>query len=454
MKPYRLTAKWMLVSLMLIALCFILVPTTHAIEIVDKETVVIEAGEVIEDDLMVFANEFILNGTVKGDLILFVNTATLNGIVEGDLMGGGQEIFLNGTFADDVRLGGTVVTLGEAARIGDDLMAGGYSLESKAGSLVEGDFFLAVGQSRLAGNVAGDLWMTGGGLELLGEVAGNVQADVGAAEDAPVFSPFAFMPNAPNIPAFNWGLTVSDQAQIGGELSYTGPVAADIPAGVVFGEVTFAQAAVATPAEETTITPTQAAFNWLANLLRQLVVLLLIGVLMVWLAPRWTDKVAAYGQEKPLPSLGWGVLAIAVFVVAIVLTIVLMGLLVTAFGALTLDGLVGAVIMLGLFITFGLLLLFAFTVAYFTKIIVAVTGGRFIFNRFNSHLADSAYWSMMLGVLLIVILTAIPWIGSLIGLLVTLLGFGALWLEGRTGWQHRLAWWSEAPTAEVKVKPA
>lgn len=88
MKPYRLTAKWMLVSLMLIALCFILVPTTHAIEIVDKETVVIEAGEVIEDDLMVFANEFILNGTVKGDLILFVNTATLNGIVEGDLMGG------------------------------------------------------------------------------------------------------------------------------------------------------------------------------------------------------------------------------------------------------------------------------------------------------------------------------------------------------------------------------
>jgi len=35
------------------------------------EKVVIEAGEVIEDDLYVTANEFVLDGTVKGDLIAF-----------------------------------------------------------------------------------------------------------------------------------------------------------------------------------------------------------------------------------------------------------------------------------------------------------------------------------------------------------------------------------------------
>ncbi len=33
------------------------------------ETVVIEEGQVIEDDLYVSANTFILKGTVKGDLI-------------------------------------------------------------------------------------------------------------------------------------------------------------------------------------------------------------------------------------------------------------------------------------------------------------------------------------------------------------------------------------------------
>ncbi len=43
------------------------------------ENVVIKANEVIEDDLYVTANNFVLNGTVKGDLIVFGATITING---------------------------------------------------------------------------------------------------------------------------------------------------------------------------------------------------------------------------------------------------------------------------------------------------------------------------------------------------------------------------------------
>ncbi|HUM68955.1 MAG TPA: hypothetical protein PLK31_08930, partial [Chloroflexota bacterium] len=183
--------------------------------------------------------------------------------------------------------------------------------------------------------------------------------------------------------------------------------------------------------------------------------LLLVGFLMAWLTPRWTGQVAGFVRERPLPSLGWGLLAIAAIFVSMMLVVAVMIMLAMAFNALTLGGLAGTTIAIGLFVLFGLALLFGFTVTYFAKIIVAVASGRFIFSKFNSRLAENRYWCMALGVLLIVILTAVPWIGPLVALVVALLGFGALWQEGIKGWQQRLgAWRSEEPMPEMKVKPA
>lgn len=452
---HPLRKKWVTAVLISILLFIVLVPASYAAEIFDDETVTINAGEVIDDDLIVFANNFVMDGTVKGDLLVFANKATINGVVEGDILGGAQELILNGTVMDDARMGGMVITLGEAAQVGDDFMAGGYSLESKAGSLIEGDMYFGVAQSRLAGDVAGDLWMSGGGLELLGTVEGDVQADVGSAADAPVFAPFAFAPNAPQMPVFPWGLTIGNQAEIGGDLSYSSPVAATVPANLVTGDVVFEEV-ITTPTttEEVVITPTQKAFNWVTDFLRQFIALFLIGAIMIWIAPHWTNKVSHFVQDEPLPSLGWGLLAVALILLGIFLTITVMILVAMLLGALTLADLVGTVVTLGLFITFGLLLLFAFTVAYFAKIIVAVAFGRFLFNKANSQFAQSGYWSLALGVFLIVLFTAIPYLGALISLAVTLLGFGALWLEGRKGWLYRLTWHSDDPIQEMKVSPA
>ena len=449
----RLHKKWIFATLLSLLLCFIIVPSSFAVEIFEDETVIIKAGEVIEDDLMVFANELIMDGTVEGDLLVFANRAKINGLVEGDVLGVAQEIVINGTVADDVRIADMVLTLGEAAQIGDDLLAGAYSFETKAGSLVEGDMLLGVGQSRLAGDVAGDLWMSGGGLELLGTVAGDVQADVGSAADAPVFPPFTFVPDAPQVPTVAWGLTLGEEAAIGGDFTYTAPIAVEIPTAAVDGQVAFDQVVPVT-AEEEVVTPQQRTFIWLGDFFRQLITLLVIGLLMVWIAPHWTNKVAYYVQDKPLPNLGWGLLAIAVLLLAIVLTVAVMIMVAILLGALTFADLVSAVVIFGLFVTFGLILLFAFTVAYFTKIIVSVAVGRFLFMRFNSRFAESGYWSMALGVFLIVLFTAIPYIGGLLSLIVTILGFGALWMEGRKGWQDRLTWHTDDSMVEMKVKPA
>ena len=451
-----LNRKWITAVLISLLLIIVLVPTAIAAEIFEEETVIIKAGEVIDDDLIVFANNFVMDGTVKGDLLVFANKATINGIVEGDILGGAQELILNGTVQDDVRMGGMVLTLGEAALIGDDLLAGGYSLESKAGSLVEGNMYFGVAQSRLAGDVLGDLWMSGGGLELLGTVGGDVQAEVGSAADAPAMSPFTFMPDAPPMPAFPWGFTIGEQAEIGGDLSYTSPVAATIPANVVTGDVVFEEVVVTPTAatEEVVITPAQQTFNWIANFLRQFVTLLLIGAIMIWIAPHWTNKVSYFVQDEPLPTLGWGLLTVALVLVTIVLTVAVVIMVALLLGALTFADLVGTVLTLGAFVTFGLVLLFAFTVAYFAKIMVAVALGRYLFTRFNAHFAESGYWSLTFGLFLLVLFTAVPYLGPLVSLIVTLLGFGALWQEGRKGWLYRLTWHSDDPVQKMEVSPA
>ncbi|NOH03260.1 MAG: hypothetical protein HND47_15515 [Chloroflexi bacterium] len=78
----------------------------------EGDVVVIEADEVIDDDLYVSANEFTLEGTVKGDLFVAGNVITINGTVEGDLFAGGNSVIINGTVMDDVRIGGAALKLG------------------------------------------------------------------------------------------------------------------------------------------------------------------------------------------------------------------------------------------------------------------------------------------------------------------------------------------------------
>ena len=72
------------------------------------DRVVIGAEEVIDDDLYVTAQEFILDGTVNGDVIAFAQTVTVNGRVDGDLMSAAQTVVVNGEVTGSVRVAGSV----------------------------------------------------------------------------------------------------------------------------------------------------------------------------------------------------------------------------------------------------------------------------------------------------------------------------------------------------------
>ena len=65
------------VTLVLLLLLVLLVASSSA-ESVSGDQVVIEADQVVEDDLYASANELIIDGTVKGDVLTFARSVTVN----------------------------------------------------------------------------------------------------------------------------------------------------------------------------------------------------------------------------------------------------------------------------------------------------------------------------------------------------------------------------------------
>ncbi|TEU19764.1 MAG: polymer-forming cytoskeletal protein [Anaerolineales bacterium] len=431
MKQKRFRKLAGLISLICLVL-FALVPAALAFEGRGGDTVVIGADEVIEDDLYVGAGTFILDGTIKGDLIVGGNTIEINGTVEGDLLAAGQTVVVRGTVTDDVRIAGQVLTLDSEAQVGDDVMAAGMSIEGKKGSSVGGSFFYAGYQALLAGDVAENLAVAVGGLQLSGSVGGDVKAEVGEVEEGP--SPMFFMPGVPSMPSVPLGLTVDEGAHIGGKLDYTSASEWSIPAGVVAGTIRRHEPEVKVEVEveeEVVVSPTRRAANWFLRHLRRLVTLLLVGLLMVWVVPSWTEKATGALQAKPLPSLGWGVVTIAAFIFAllVILTVTIIGAVVL--GVITLGGLAGTTAWTGALTMALLAFCFSIAVAYVTKVVVSFLGGRLILAGLKPDWAEGRIWPLVVGVVLFIIITTIPRLGGLVNLVVVLLGLGALWLLGR-----------------------
>jgi len=426
--------KLLAIAGMVLLAALLAVPTASAFEGRGGDVIVIKADEVIDDDLYVGAGTFTLDGTVKGDLVVAGGTIEINGTVEGDLMAAGQSVSIDGTVGDDARVAGYALVVGGA--VGDDLIAAGFSLENESASGVGGDLLSVGYQALLAGDVTGSAQVAGGAVQIAGAIGRDVYVNVGGAEpgqEMPPGFPFVFMPDMPAVPSVPLGLTIDESASIGGDLSYTANAQVDVPGGVVAGDVDFTRYVPDVEAEPEVKPPSAIALvgRWFVRQLRRLITLLLVGAAMMWLVPEWTRKVASIVEEQPLPSLGWGVVAIVAFLVGMLVLGMATVLLAIVFGLVTLGELAGRFVTLGGIVMGVASLGFSLTWAYVTKIVVSLLLGQLIFRLFKSPVAEHRWWPVLLGVVIFVIIAAIPLLGWLARLAAVLLGLGAVWLWGR-----------------------
>lgn len=424
------------ISLMLVVLlaAMLVVPAALAFDGRGGDRVVIAAGEVIEDDLYVGGTEVIIDGTIKGDLIAAGRNVIINGTVEGDVLAGAQSVEINGTVTDDVRMAGFAMSLGSEAVVGGDVVAAGYSLETRPGSVIESKLIYGGGQALLAGEISSDLLASVAALEIDGRIGGNVKVQVDAPTDGdPMrFNPSTFSPELPTVPSIASGLEIGESAQIEGDLDYTSPQEFSLPVGQISGQVAFTLAQVDQALEdvrpEVRINP---AVTWTLDTLRNIVALVVIALLLAWLAPSWFKRPAEQLSAAPLPSLGWGFVTAFVFPIAF-LTLLGVVIMVAIFlAALTLGNLSGAVFSVGTVLLITLAVLASLIGTYLVKIVAGYFAGRWLLNRIKPSLAEHRVYPVLIGVFIIALVVAIPFVGWLFSLLITLFGLGALFLLTR-----------------------
>jgi cytoskeletal protein CcmA (bactofilin family) len=414
-----------LMSIALVPWC-LSIGVVSAAESRAEPQLLIAADEVIEDDLYLFGDEITIDGQVNGDVCAFGRLIRMNGTVEGDFMAAGRAIVISGKVGDDVRMAGQVLKIDDDANIADDVMAAGFSLEAADGSSIDGDLLYGGYQALLAGRVGGKVI---GGLANC-EISGNIGKDVHLGVGGDQTGPIAYTAGSPPpiaIPNVPPGLTIRDTVKIDGDLEYESSSEADIAAGAkIAGEIRHKL-----PDVETTLPPTLA--QKMLSVFGRYAALLVVGVGVLLVAPNWMRGMSDGVKTRPIASLGLGVAGIAGFIVLLIVIFVAVIVLAVISAAVKLTGLVPVVIVLGLTAGAVTVVSFWFFTVYLADIVLSFFAGSWLLNLAKPTMGENRFFALLVGLVLLALISSVPYLGSIVGWLVVLFGLGALvgWLFWR-----------------------
>jgi len=423
-KMKRKTRIITLLSLFALAL-LVLVPTASAYDGRGGERVVIGKDEVINDDLFAGGNSVVVDGTINGDLIAAGQTVIVNGKVTGNVLVAGSSVTVNGEVGYDVIALGAAVTIGPDARIKHNAYTAGASVESQADSQIGGSLYIGAGQGLVSGQITNDLLAGAGRLRLEGTVGRNAKIAVDASDNS--LSPsYVYGPNMPPMPSVRPGLTFGKEARVAGSLEYTSSQIAE-GAASVSSRVTHNL-----PSQDQELSrelaQRQSASSYVFGALRRLIALLLIGLLIAWLAPRWVTAPAEKLLSRPLPSLGIGLAGLIATPFGWLVALGVVIVVAVIFGLLSLGALTGLTLLAGLPVLGLAFVGILFIVSYLCQAIVAYLGGRWIVSRIRPEWNSKLYAPLLIGLFILGLLIAVPVAGGLFQILIVLAGLGAILL--------------------------
>ena len=370
----------------LLALVLFASPVAAA-EFRTDETVRIGADETIDGDLFVAGTTIIIEGTVNGDVFAAGTTITISGTVNGSVNAAGTRIEIEGPIERGVRVAGQEIVI--AAPVGGDVILLGQTAEVTGAGRVGGDVLFGVSEITLAGNVGRRV---SGGAETL-----RLAAAVGQGVDVGVND-----------------LVVEPSARINGDLRYRSNNEAQVAAGTVTGQV-LRQAAPT----DFSVDAGGAARDTIRGSVARIVVLALLGLLLLVAARGWMERATTQMMRRPVASLLMGVLVGIATVPAI---IIVGGIVLVIFGVVFGAGGVLATIPLPL----AGLGLYALAL-YISPVFVALLIGRLLMGRFSA----TGFLALVVGLIVLAVLGAIPYVGWAITGLATVLGLGGALLAGR-----------------------
>jgi cytoskeletal protein CcmA (bactofilin family) len=314
--------------------------------------------------------------TVQGDLVASGGTVRIDGRVDGDLVATGGQVIVAGTVTGDVLVGAGSTTI--SGEVDGDLRAGTgrARIEGRVGE----DALLGVGQATVArgAQIGGDLVFAAGRMQMDGAVTGSVLGSTGSYTEG-------------------GSVGGSERVNVGQNEQQQEPTLADRT----------------------------------LDALRRYVSILVIGVLL-WLVPRVLRGAAEEARGRPLLGLGVGILGFIGVIVTLVLLILVTVLVAVVLGLLGLGSLTGMAVYGGILVAAIIVFGFVLAVAFAAQATVGLALGRLLV-RTDGRSFLGGLGTLALGVLVVVLVAAIPVAGGWLEALLVLLGLGALLLMARPG---------------------
>ncbi|GEM_PF-2235082 len=328
-------------------------------------------NEPVEGDLYLTGGDITVNSPINGDLLVVGGNIVVNGEVKGDLYAAGGRVDLNGPVGGDVAAAGGEVRL-ERGRIGGDARLAGGNVS--VSNTVSEDLLVSAGDLSIGSNarVEGDLIFGAGNTAVSGAVSGNI---VGSAD------------------------------------KYTRS-----------GTVRGSESVNISKPEEAEPAPTAA--EMILDRVRVLAMLLLVGALILWLAPGPLNALSMRLRARPLLSMGWGLLGCAGILVGLIAFSIAWTISAVLLGLATLEGLVATVIVSGILADLIIILAFMIISAFITWIIVGYTIAKL--SRPSDERPLDRFVTMGLGVLALVLISSIPVIDVVVSIAVFLAGLGVI----------------------------
>jgi cytoskeletal protein CcmA (bactofilin family) len=336
----------------------------------------VPTGDTLTKDLYTWTQTLMIDGTLDGDLTVWCQNGSINGAVTQDVNVFAQDLTITGEVGDDIRaIANSMNILGT---VKGNVLAAGSFIRVGPDAVIEGDLLVGAGTVTIDGEVRGGVRIGTGHLTMNGTVAGDAHIST------------------------DGGITMGDDASIGGDLHYEGPAQIEFRHGAVKGAITFSRSADDLERElESAIGEFTTMFGIVMHIFLFLAALIAGSVIFAFTKDH-ANKTAEILRKKPLKSLGIG------FIAAICVPIV-------------------CVIMLVLVLTIPLsaVLFLVYIVAlYIAKFYVATWLGKLILR--NRRADASPIPPMLLGITILYLLTWIPILGFLITLVTIFFGLGAL----------------------------
>ena len=363
----------------------------------------LEAGEVIDNDVVLSGDDVQLAGTVKGNAFITGRDVVIDGIVEGSLFVIGQRVTINGTVGGGAYVIAVSSRLGATAEVGQNLYYLGVSFVSERGSQVGRDL---VGLSL--------------GAILQGSVGRETRLIAGLLQFVNLFFDFALGPTPGPIVA-----AVAGRAPGLGQFILPGEIVIDV----------IGQTVDSTQAAQPTPTQSELVLDWLLARLREFLPLLIVSLIGYWFLRDRLEASAAPIKTRPLVTLGYGLVGLiiagaAVGALLLVFFLILMiGMWIGRATFWNVTWLFWSIAFPLAALVLGILLAF---LNYGTKGITSYAMTAYVVDRFVPRAGRYRWLLMLAGLIIYVLLRAIPTLGWVIAVLVTAWGIGGTWLAWRS----------------------